>query len=153
MKQLGVYYFYCMLLSILDGSTESPVHVELLPINNVSVCSPTSPAIQEFAFICSLTGWINSVDWSVMSGDGDSNDISVLRGSPLNVSESYGYTGIQVSLTAESHQYISSSLIITAPPFQISNGRIVVSCHDGTARSVRIIGMLFYSHTSCNTMC
>ena len=79
MKQLGVYYFYCILLSILDGSTESPVHVELLPINNVSVCSPTSSAVQEIEFVCSLTGWTYTVDWTVTSGNGDSNDFSVHR--------------------------------------------------------------------------
>ena len=131
-----------MLLSILDGSTESPVHVELLPINNVSVCSPTSSAVQEIAFVCSLTGWTYSVEWTLISGNGDSIIFTVLRGTHLNVNESYVHTGIQVSLTAESDQYVSSSLIITAPPYQISNGGIVLSCHDGTARSVGIIGML-----------
>ena len=153
MKQLGIYYFYCMLLSILDGSTESPVHVELLPINNVSVCSPTSSAVQEIAFVCSLTGWTYSVEWTLISGNGDSNIFTLLRGTHLNVNESYGYSGLQLSLTAESERYMSSSLIITAPPYLISNGGSVVSCHDGTARSVRIIGMLYYSHTSSNTMC
>ena len=142
MKQL--YHLYFIILSTSVWSTASSVLVELLPGDNVYICSPTSSAVQEIAFVCSLTGWTYTVDWTVTSGNGESNAFTILRRSLLNVSESYGFPGIQISLTAESHQYMSSSLIITAPPYQISNVGIIVSCHDLTARSVNIIGMLCF---------
>ena len=103
---IQLYHLYFFVLSTSVWSTASSVHVELLPIDNVYVCSPSSSAVQEIAFVCSLAGWTYTVYWTVTSGNGDSNGFTVLRGSPLNVSESYGYSGIQVSLTAESHQYV-----------------------------------------------